>query len=105
MDILSTVVFVIFVTIFCIGVGVNLAGPEGIRESYKRWNLPAWFRFITAALEAISVILVFTPLKLLGYTLALLVMFSAIIILVRNREYKPLIAPLLTSAMIIFLLL
>lgn len=101
---LSNVFFFILVAIFCLGVVLNLAGPEGILQSYKRWYIPEWFRFITAALEAICVLLFFTPMAIFGYGLALLIMVSAIGILIFNREYKPLIAPVLTSAMIIFLL-
>lgn len=104
MDIFNNIVFTLFVIIFCIGVVVNLVGPQGIVESYKRWGLPGWFRYVTAAVEALSVVLVFTYFELLGYALALGVMGGAMVILIFNREYKPVIAPFLTSVIIIFLL-
>lgn len=91
--------------IFCIGVLVNLLGPKGIIYSYERWGLPKWFRFITATFEALAVILAFTPLQLAGYLIALTVMGGAILILLLNREYKPIFAPLVTCVIIIYLMI
>lgn len=101
---LDNIIFYIFIMVFCVGVVVNLIGPKGIVDSYKRWGLPGWFRYITAALEALTMALVFTNMAKIGYALALWVMGSAIIILVFNKEYKPVVAPVLTCAMIIFLM-
>lgn len=91
--------------IFCIGVLVNILGPKGIIDSYKRWGLPESFRFITATLEFLALILAFTPLQLLGYLIALTVMGGAILILLLNREYKPIFAPLVTCVIIIYLMI
>ncbi|EML9727503.1 DoxX family protein [Klebsiella aerogenes] len=101
---INNLLFSVFIVIFCIGVLANLTGPKGIVDSYKRWGLPGWFRFITAAFEALAVALVFTPFKLIGYGLALGVMGGAVVILVFNKEFRPVIAPLLTAAVIIFLM-
>lgn len=98
------IVFIAFVIIFLTGVVINLTGPKGIVDSYVRWGLPGWFRFITAAVEALALILVFTGFDIVGYAFALGVMSGAIVILGFNREYKPIIAPLLTCLMLIFLL-
>ena len=104
MLIFSNVVFSLFVIVFCIGVVVNLVGPKGIVDSYKRWGLPGWFRYVTAAFEAIAVVLVFTHLKIIGYALAMGVMGGAIVILLFKKEFKPIVAPVLTLAMIVFLM-
>lgn len=105
MNFIQQLFFYVFVIIFLIGVTANLIGPKAIVDSYKRWGFPRWFRFITAAVEALSVFLVFTPLRIFGYVLAVGVMGSAIIILVINKDFRPIIAPVFTTALIIFLML
>ena len=104
LNIVNNVAVFLFFTIFSIGVVVNLVGPKGIIGSYIRWRMPSWFRFITAALEALALILILLKYEMLGYGLALAVMLAAIVILYFNKELKPLIAPLLTSMLILFLL-
>lgn len=104
LNIANNVALFLFFTIFFIGVVVNLVGPKGIIDSYIRWRMPSWFRFITAALEALALILIILNYEMLGYGLALVVMLAAIVILCFNKELKPLIAPVLTIALIIFLL-
>lgn len=104
LNIVNNVAVFLFFTIFSIGVVVNLVGPKGIIDSYIRWRMPSWFRFITAALEALALILILLKYEMLGYGLALAVMLAAIVILYFNKELKPLIAPLLTSMLILFLL-
>lgn len=79
--------FVAFV--FASGVIVNLVGPAGIRDGYNRWGYPPYFRFVTAALEGLALVLiVIDSTRVAGLALAALIMLAAIVTLVRASEAK-----------------
>lgn len=101
---LHDAIFYLFNIVFFIGVILNATGPKGIRHSYQKWGLPGYFRFFTAALELLSLYLIWSGNALVGYLIALTVMGGAIFILIRNSEYKPLLAPLVTISIILYLM-
>ena len=73
--------------IMAIGALVNLVGPAGIRDAYARWRYPANFRFVTAALEALSAVLVvIEATRAAGLLLTAAIMIAAVATLVRARE-------------------
>lgn len=94
----------IFTAVFAIGVILNTLGPKGIKDSYIRWGLSENFRFLTALLELAALALIWSGNPLPGYLTALVVMAGAVYILCRSKEYKPVIAPCVTIAIIFFLM-
>lgn len=101
---LHNILLYIFTVVFAIGVILNTFGPQGIKDSYVRWGLPANFRFLTAAMELAALILVWTGYPWPGYLTALIVMCVAVLILLRSHEYKPIIAPGIIILLILFLI-
>lgn len=82
--------------IFLIGALVNLAAPGRIREDYARWGYPAWFRFVTAGLEAVACALILAPAtRIAGLALGMAILLAAIATLVRARQYAHAVPALL----------
>lgn len=82
-------VFYVVTGVFALGAIINLIAPGSIREDYTRWGYPNGFRFVTAALEALAVVLILLPsTRLAGLALGGLIMLAAIATLVRTREYS-----------------
>lgn len=81
---------------FTIGAIINWFQPPNIKADYSRWGYPAWFHYITAILELMTAILIFfEPTHFIGLSLGLVVMFSALATLIRHKEYKHTIIPLI----------
>jgi len=79
----------LLIGVFTIGALVNLIGPRPIRAEYERWGYPKNFRFVTAALEAITVALLLLPsTRLAGLALGAAIMVAAIATLVRAGQYR-----------------
>lgn len=75
--------------VFATGVIINLVGPAGIRDAYTRWGYPPYFRFVTAAVEALALVLIMVEsTRTAGLALAAMVMLAAITTLVRASETK-----------------
>lgn len=84
--------------LFAVGVIGNFIGPQKIRDNYKRWGYPPWFRYVTAILESVAIVLLMMPSsRLYGALLAAVVMIAAMATLLVHREYANATAPGLAS--------
>ena len=70
------------------GIG-NAAGGAAIQAQFQRWGYPAWWNFMTAALELLdAVLIVFPETRIFGLALGAMVMIAATATVIRRREYK-----------------
>lgn len=82
------------IVLFAVGVFGNFIGPKKIRENYQRWGYPSWFRYVTACVESVAIVLlVMTSTRLYGTLLAAMVMIAATATLIIHREYGSATAP------------
>ena len=67
----------------------NAMGGAVAQAQFLRWGYPAWWNFITAALELLSAALIVVPeTRIWGLALATMVLIAAIATVTRLREYK-----------------
>ena len=70
------------------GIG-NAAGGAAIQAQFQRWGYPAWWNFMTAALELLdAVLIVFPATRIFGLALGAMVMIAATATVIGRREYK-----------------
>lgn len=63
-------------------------------KQYQGWGYPAWFPFVTAALEVLVGILLLSPeTRVVGAVLGVLIMIAAIVTVLRNKEYAHAVPP------------
>ena len=76
-----------------IGAGIgNAAGGAAIQAQFQRWGYPAWWNFVTAAVEVLdAVLIVFPETRILGLALGAVVMIAATGTVIWRREYKHLL--------------
>src|SRR5580692_9823027 len=66
----------------------NAIGGAAVQAQFLRWGYPAWWNFITAALEMLSAALVVLPeTRIWGLALGAMVLIAAIATLTWRREY------------------
>ncbi len=72
------------------GAGIfNAIGGAAVQARFVRWGYPAWWNFITAALEMLSAALIVLPeTRIWGLTLGAMVLIAAIATLTWRREYE-----------------
>jgi len=91
--------------IFVGSAGLNLAGPEFVREEFEKWNYPSWLRPAVAVMEfTAAALLLMTATRTLGALLALLVLAAVVFSLARTREWLRMQFPLLMGALCVGLL-
>ena len=67
----------------------NAMGGAAVQASFVRWGYPAWWNFVTAALEMFSAALIVLPeTRIWGLALGATVLIAAIATLARSREYQ-----------------
>jgi len=77
----------LLILFFVVGGAVNLAGPAGVREDYRRWGYPSWFRFVTGTLEIVSALMTIAPAtRPAGLVLGAVIMIGAAATLIHRRE-------------------
>ena len=71
------------------GAGIfNAMGGAVVHAQFQRWGYPAWWNFITAALEMLSAALIVLPeTRIWGLALGAVVLIAAIATLTWRREY------------------
>ena len=70
------------------GIG-NVAGGAAVHAQFQRWGYPAWWNFVTAALEVLDAVLIVLPeTRLFGLALGAVVMIAATATVIWRREYK-----------------
>ena len=72
------------------GAGVfNAIGTSATRADYVRWGYPAWWCYVTGALEIVTAALVAWPgTRGLGLILGAAIIAAAIVTILRRREYS-----------------
>lgn len=67
----------------------NAAGGAAIQAQFQRWGYPAWWNFVTAALELLdAALIVFPETRIFGFALGAVVMIAATATVIWRREYK-----------------
>jgi hypothetical protein len=66
----------------------NAIGGAAVQAQFLRWGYPAWWNFITAALEMLSAALIVPPeTRIWGLALGAMVLIAAIATVTWRREY------------------
>ena len=67
----------------------NAVGGAAVKAEFVRWGYPAWWNFVTAALELLSAALIVLPeTRIWGLALGAMAMIAAIATVIWRREYK-----------------
>ena len=67
----------------------NAIGGAAVQAEFIRWGYPAWWNFVTAALEMLSAALIVLPeTRIWGLALGAMVLIAAIATVTWRREYK-----------------
>lgn len=74
----------------CAGAGLfNAIGGAAVQAEFVRWGYPAWWNFVTAALEVLGAALIVLPeARIWGLAICAMVMIAAIVTVAWRREYK-----------------
>ena len=72
------------------GAGIfNAMGGAVVQAQFLRWGYPAWWNFITAALEMLSAALIVLPeTRIWGLALGAMVLIAAVSTVTWHREYQ-----------------
>ncbi|HMM63282.1 MAG TPA: DoxX family protein [Mesorhizobium sp.] len=105
MSLLEQIVIWSLAAIFVGSAGLNLTGPDFVREEFEKWGYPSWLRFAVATMEvAAAVLLVVPATRSLGALLALAILVAVVFSLGRTREWLRMQFPLLMGALCVGLL-
>ncbi len=66
---------------------VHLIGPQRLRDAYERFNYPIQYRFAVGVLNLSAAFFLMGSHRLLGVTLAFILLFFAIVTLLDHAEY------------------
>jgi hypothetical protein len=83
------------------GAGIfNAMGGAVVQARFLRWGYPAWWNFITAALEILSAALIVVPdTRIWGLALGAMVLIAAIVTVTWLREYEHLLPGVALAAL------
>lgn len=105
MSLLEQIVIWSLAAIFVGSAGLNLTGPDFVREEFEKWGYPSWLRFAVAAMEVAAAMLLVVPaMRSLGALLALAILVAVVFSLGRTREWLRMQFPLLMGALCVGLL-
>ena len=105
MSLLEQIVIWSLAAIFVGSAGLNLTGPDFVREEFEKWGYPSWLRFAVAAMEVAAAVLLGGPAtRSLGALLALAILVAVVFSLGRTREWLRMQFPLLMGALCVGLL-
>lgn len=83
--------------------GLNILAPGFIRDEFRGWGYPDWLRVGTGVTEWLAAVaLVYSPLRLLGCGLALLVLIGVIVTFARTRQWMRMEYPLVLLALVLW---
>lgn len=100
MSALEQIVMWSLAAIFVGSAGLNLVGPEFVREEFEKWNYPPWLRFAVATMELLAAVLLVLPsARTFGALLALAILIAVVFSLARTREWLRMQFPLLMAAL------
>jgi uncharacterized membrane protein YphA (DoxX/SURF4 family) len=67
----------------------NAIGGAAVQAQFMRWGYPAWWNFVTAALEVLGAALIVLPeTRIWGLALGAMVLIAAIATVTWRREYR-----------------
>ena len=67
----------------------NAFGGAAVQAGFVRWGYPAWWNFVTAAIELLGAALIVVPeTRIWGLALGAMVLLAAIATVIYRREYK-----------------
>ena len=79
----------------------NAIGGAAVQAQFMRWGYPAWWNFVTAALELLSAALIVLPeTRIWGLALGATVLIAATATVTWRREYKHLTPVVALAALI-----
>jgi hypothetical protein len=79
----------------------NAIGGAAVQAQFLRWGYPAWWNFVTAALELLSAALIVLPeTRIWGLALGATVLIAATATVTWRREYKHLTPVVALAALI-----
>ena len=80
--------------------GLNLAGPDFIREEFAKWGYSDGFRISVGLAEwAAAIALIFVPFRILGCVLTTIILLGVVGTFVRDRSMMRLEYPLVLLAL------
>ena len=66
----------------------NAIGGTAVQAEFIRWGYPAWWNFVTAALEILSAaLIVLSETRIWGLALGAMVLISAMATVIWHRDY------------------
>jgi hypothetical protein len=66
----------------------NAVGGAAVQAGFIRWGYPAWWNFVTAALEMLSAALIVVPeTRIWGLALGAMVLMAAVATVIWRRDY------------------
>ncbi len=105
MSILEQIAIWSLALIFVGSAGLNLSGPDFVREEFEKWNYPAWLRHVVGVMElAAAAMLVVSGTRTLGALLAIALLAGVVFSLSKTREWLRMQFPLLMAVLCIGLL-
>lgn len=105
MSILEQIVMWSLAIIFAGSAGLNLAGPEFVREEFEKWKYPSWLRFAVAGMEfAAAALLVAAGTRPYGAIVALAILAAVVFSMAKTQEWLRMQFPLLMGALCVGLL-
>lgn len=85
---------------FILGAVVNGTASPAVRQDFVTWGYPAWFPYVTAALELATAVLLFVRRsRILGAALGAAVMSAAAFTLITHGEYQHALPPIAVLAL------
>lgn len=71
------------------GAGIyNALGKSATKVDYVRWGYPAWWCYVTGALELVTAALIAAPMtRFMGLTLGAVIIAVALLTIARRREF------------------
>jgi uncharacterized membrane protein len=67
---------------------IHLLGPRFLRDAFEKWNYGTLVRLVTGVLEIVAALMLAHPeLRGWGIALAALIMFGAVITLLKHEQY------------------
>ena len=74
--------------VFCVIGFIHLLGPRFLRDAFEKWNYGTRVRLVTGALEIMAALMLAHPeLRGWGIALAAVIMFGAVVTLLRHEQY------------------
>jgi len=86
---------------FVIGFFINTFAVNTVVPEYRRWGYPGWFHLVSGGMDlAVALLLPATATRPFGVALGALIMLVAVATVVRHREYRRALPPLIVGTLL-----